>query len=291
MMKFAVALLFGVVCASPARAQVSVELVLDQDQFLPGESVVVAVRVTNFSGQTLHCGKDDDWLRFNVEARNGYVVSKLGDPAVKEAFELGSSQVATKRVDIAPSFTMAKPGRYLVTATVRLPQWSQEITSKAKGFDVIAGTTLWEQDFGVPRASADKGPPEVRKYALQQAIHLKQMKLYVRVTDFTGSRVYRVFPIGPLLSFSDPEKQLDRESNLHVLYQTGARTFNFSVINPDGRLLIRNTYEYTESRPVLRADREGRIFVSGGMRRPSSDDLPALENPNSLGDDPVTPAR
>jgi hypothetical protein len=99
-----------------------------------------------------------------------------------------------------------------------------------------------------------------------------------------------VFPIGPLLSFSDPEKQLDRDSNLHVLYQTGARSFNFSVVNPDGRLLIRNTYEYTDSRPVLRSDREGRIFVSGGIRRPSPDDLPAeLEIPKPLADGQTGP--
>ena len=37
-----------------ARAQVSVEVVLDQEQFLPRESVPAAVRITNRSGQTLH---------------------------------------------------------------------------------------------------------------------------------------------------------------------------------------------------------------------------------------------
>src|SRR2546422_6056524 len=55
-------------------AQVSVELALDQDQFLPGESLEVGVRITNFSGQTLHLGKDNDWLRFTIEGRDNYIV-------------------------------------------------------------------------------------------------------------------------------------------------------------------------------------------------------------------------
>ena len=117
-------------------------------------------------------------------------------------------------------------------------------------------------------------PPEVRKYALQQAIHLKQLKLYARVSDQSESRVFRVFPIGPMISFSKPECQIDKSSNLHVLYQTAAKSFNYSVINSDGRLLVRQTYEYTDTRPVLRVDREGRILIGGGARRGSSNDLP-----------------
>jgi len=253
-------------------AQVSAEVTLDQDQFLPGESLEVGVRITNFSGQTLHMGKDADWLHFTIEGRDNYIVPTTGDAPVRGEFEVESSTVATRRVDVAPYFALTAPGRYLVTATVKLKQWDQELVSKPRAFNIIAGTKLWEQDFGVPNAAGQ--PPEVRKYALQQAIHLKQMKLYARVTDPSESRVFRAFPIGPMISFSKPECQIDKSSNLHVLYQTGARSFNYSVINPDGRLLVRQNYEYTDTRPVLRADRAGQIFIGGGARRISADDLP-----------------
>jgi len=256
-------------------AQVGVELVLDQDQFLPGESLTVGVRITNFSGQTLHFGKDNDWLRFTIEGRDGYIVPTTDDVPVQGEFDVESSTVATRRVDVAPHFTLTKPGRYLVTATVKLKQWDKESISKPKGFDIIAGTTLWEQDFGLPNPTGDNKAPEIRKYALQQAIHLKQMKLYARVTDQAGSRVFRVFPIGLLISFSKPECQIDKASNLHVLYQTGAKSFNYSVINADGKLLVRQTYDYSDTRPVLRVDAERRIYIGGGARRLANDDLPS----------------
>jgi hypothetical protein len=273
-MKFFLPLLGCCFALAPVvSAQVNAELALGQEQFLPGESLEVGVRITNYSGQTLHVGKGADWLRFVIEGRDNDLVPSTGEVPVQAEFDVESSTVATRRVDLAPYFALTKPGHYRVTATVKLKQWDKEVVTPAKSFNIIAGTKLWEQDFGLPATAGQ--PPEVRKYALQQAIHLKQLKLYARVTDASESRVYRVFPIGPIISFSKPECQIDKSSNLHVLYQTGARTFNYSVINWDGLLLVRQTYEYTETRPVLRVDRDRRIYIGGGARRVSSDDLPS----------------
>jgi len=274
-MKFLFPIVSGCIAFAPwVSAQVSLDLALDQDQFLPGESLMLGVRITNFSGQTLHLGKDSDWLQITIEGRDNYVVPTTADLPVLGEFDVESSKIATRRVDMAPCFALTRPGRYMVSATVKLKDWDKELVSKEQSFDIIAGTTLWEQDVGVSGPAASHRPPEVRKYALQQAIHLKRMKLYVRVTDQAGSRVFRVFPIGPLISFSSPEHQIDKSSNLHVLYQTGAKSFNYSVINPDGRLLIRQTYEYSDTRPILRMDGEGRIYVGGGNRRITPEDLP-----------------
>src|SRR5947209_7441918 len=84
----------------PTRAQVTVEVLQQQDQFLPAESLPTAVRITNRSGQTLHLGTDEDWLTFAIEGREGIIVSKLGDAPVAGEFTLASSKMATKRVDL-----------------------------------------------------------------------------------------------------------------------------------------------------------------------------------------------
>jgi hypothetical protein len=65
---------------------------------------------------------------------------------------------------------------------------------------------------------------------------------------------------------------LDKLSNLHLLFQTGARVFNYSVVDPDGQLILRQSYEYTATRPILKPDKEGNIIVAGGIRRPTSND-------------------
>lgn len=263
------------VCAAGTQAQVTVEVLLDQEQYLPGEAITVAVRITNRSGQSLRLGQPD-WLTFSVQRRDGLVMSQLAEVPVAGEFTLESSDRATKRVELTPSFQLTMTGRYQLTATVKIKQWNQELSSSLKYFDIITGTRLWEQEFGLPSpVGAPATPPEVRKYILQQAKYLKQLKLYVRVTDANESSLFGVYPIGPLTSFSQPETQVDKLSQLHVLFQTGARSFYYCVINPDGQLILRQTYDYLNTRPVLRADPEGKIIVAGGARRATATDLPA----------------
>src|SRR6266478_2317468 len=271
-------LLLGLFAASlaPARAQVSVEITLPQDQFLPAETLVAAVRITNRSGQRLHLGAEEDWLAFGVESRNGSIVAKLSDPPVAGEFDLDSSKVAIRRVDLAPYFTMSQPGRYSVTASVKIKGWDHDLTSPAKSFDIIHGAKLVEQEFGLPMApGTTNATPEVRKYILQQASYLKgQLRLYMRLTDASGARTFRVLPIGQLVSFSRPEGQVDKWSNLHVLYANGAHSFSYTLFNPEGELLVRETYDYVTTRPRLQVNDEGKISVAGGARRLTAKDVP-----------------
>ena len=172
--------------------------------------------------------------------------------------------MATLHSDLAPYFTISKPGRYRVIATLNLKEWGQSLNSKPKDFDVIRGIKLWEQEFGVPQSQAtNHEPPEVRKYILQEAAYLKRLKLYLRLTDVDESRVFRVFPLGPMISFGSPQTLLDGLNNLHVLYQDGPRTFNYSVINPDGEVIARQTHDYINSAPRMRIDESGTIRIMG----------------------------
>jgi len=276
-----VSLLLAMMCAPLLHlsAQVTAEVVLEQEQFLIGERLQAAVRVTNRSGQTLQLGDDPHWLTFSIESRDAFIVAKLGDAPVLGEFKLESGQVATRRVDLAPYFALNRIGRYQIIATVRLKDWNTQINTKAKSFDIINGAKIWSQDFGVPSASGTPpGPPEVRRYSLEQANYLRsQLRLYLRVTDVAEARVIKVFPLGPMVSFGTPEQQIDKQSQLHVLYQNGPRSFSYSVINPDGDVIRRQTHDYTETRPRLQLNEEGKIVVAGGVRRITASDVPEVK--------------
>jgi len=270
------ALWFGAFFAATAHlpAQVSVEITMDQEQFLSGESVPVAARITNRSGQTLNLGREPGWLTFAVESLDGAIVSKTGEVPVAGEFALDSSKRAIARGDLEPYFNITKPGRYKVTATVRIPEWDKQITSAAKPFDVIQGSKLWEQEIGVPNtSSATNAMPEIRRYTLHQANYLRtQLRLYFQLTDRSG-KLNKVVVIGPMLSFGQPDHQVDRLSNLHVLYQDGPHSFSYTAFNPDGDVIIRQKYAYT-TRPRLKPDEQGNFSVTGGTRRVAADDVP-----------------
>ena len=257
-----------------ATAQVNVELATDQDQFLPNESVRLAVKIINRSGQTLHLGDKPDWLTFSVESDENFIVIKTTDVQVVEPFDLESSQMATKRVDLQPYFVMSKPGRYKVVATLHIPEWSVSIASAAKHFEVVSGVELWSQNFGVTLAPGT--PPEARKYTLIEANYLReQLRLYVQVGSADLSRIFKVAPLGPLVSFSTPAAQVDRISNLHVLWQTGAQSFTYVVVNPDGAILSRDIYDSFNFRPRLAVNDDGDVVVKGGVKRVKAAELPA----------------
>jgi hypothetical protein len=261
-----------------------VEVSLSQEQFLAGEALPATVRIKNRSGQKLHMGSEADWLTFSVESRDGFIVIKTGEVPVEGEFDLESSKVATKHVELSPYFTLPREGRYSVTASVHIKEWDGQVTSSPKSFDIINGVKLWSQEFGVPLpVGMTNGAPEVRKFTLEQANYLKsQVRLYMRLTDASESRIFKVTAIGPMVSFGQPEAQLDKLSTLHVLYQSGARTFTYSVFNPDGELTLRQTHDYATSRPRLKADEEGKIAVTGGQRRQTSGDVPAARNQEEL---------
>jgi hypothetical protein len=292
-MKFSLSILgLALLTFFSASAQITVDVVLDQEQFLPSESMPVAVRITNRSGQPLHLGADAKWLTFNVESLDGKMVVKKADVPVQEEFDLSSSQMATKHVDLAPYFTLTRQGGYRVTATVHIKSWNMEIPSPPQSFNVIDGAKLWSQTFGLPApAGMTNAVPEVRKYTLEEANYLRsQLRMYIQVSDESETRIFKVRAIGPMVSFSQPEAQLDRLSNLHVIYQSGARIFTYSEVNPDGDIIRQEIYDYFDTRPRLHVNDDGSITVIGGARRvkPTANELPLVKPPNEV---PAAPAK
>ncbi len=274
------ALVFGVLGFSLLRvtAQVTLEVELDQDQYLAGEPMVATVRLTNRAGQSIQLGTEPDWLTFSIEAKDGGAVRQLDFVPVADNFKLDSSKRATKRVDIAPYFEMNRQGHYALRATVNLKAWKQNLTSEPRSFDIINGTSLWETTVGLPlKGDGTNAPLDTRRYMLQQARYLhSQLRLYLRVMDAVSGKVYRVVPIGQMVSFSEPEPLVDRESKLHVLYQNGPRAYSYTVFSPDGELLTRETYDWTgPSRPKLKTDADGKVTVANGLKRPTDSEAAA----------------
>jgi hypothetical protein len=262
----------GLLAWTRASAQVSVELKPDQDQFLPNEAIRLTVKITNRSGQPLHLGGKPNWLTFNAESEDGPVVVQKGDVPTVDAFDLESSQAGIIHVDIEPYFELARPGRYKVIATMKIPQWSATLASTPIHFDIINGSELWSQDFGVSTASS--ATPDPRKYTLLKANYLReQLRLYVQVTSEFDGHIFQVTPLGPLVSFSSPEEQLDRSSQLHVLWQTGAQSFSYVIVSPGGTVVSRDVYDDFNSRPRLAVNADGDVVVTGGVRRRKPDEL------------------
>jgi len=274
--------MIGMLICLGAQAQVgsvSVELSLDKDQYIPDEDVLVSVKVYNRSGQEVVLGGEDDWISFTIIGDDNKKVAEIGHFPAKGEFTLRPSEMGTKLLNITPYFAINKIGRYSVTAVVKIPQWNKKVaTQKTVFISVMDGVCLpnfTDMEFGVPAAKGvTNSAPELRRYTLEKTISRNNIKLYFRLSDAQGHAI-KVFPIGRMVSFSQPEARIDSVSNLHVLNQYGAKSFFYVVISPDGNMLIRQIHDFTQTRPTLRVDSEGRVYVGGGVRRSTPDDIPA----------------
>ena len=256
--------------AAVARAQVNVEIILDDQQFLRGEPVTGRVKISNFSGQTLRLGEDPEWLAFLVTGTDGKALRALDSMPPVKPFTIGSAQSVTLRVDLAPYYDLQTAGRFGVSARMKFAQLEKEFTTESGKFDIISGVKVWQTEVGVP----GRTPPVVRKFALQQAAFFKETRLYARVTEANEADIVRVIALGALPSAGRPEAAVDNSSQMHVLFQAGQKNFIYAIITPEGEMIIRQTHEITGTRPRLRAEADGRILVSGGVRKISASDLP-----------------
>ncbi len=295
-MKLLVSLLVGSLWCAGAMAQtgsefggVSAELVLQHDQYIPAEEVRIGVRILNRSGQELSLGKDNHWLRFNIECKDNRIIRQTALPAVAGEFSVTNAMQAVKWVAITPAFDLRQPGRYSISAVLEIPGWNQTIKSETKTFDVELGTQIRELEFGLPPAPGGQGKaPEVRHYILDQVDHRGHLGLYLTITD-AENRPETAFRLCDLLTFSRPELTVDQRANAHVISQTGAKQFTYYQINPVGVVLARQTYQYTTTRPTLSLNKTGEVFVYGGERLIVKTDLPPPELPEyNVPDAPST---
>ena len=83
---------------------------------------------------------------------------------------------------------------------------------------------------------------------------------------------------------------MDKDSNLHLLYQDKPHSYDYTVFNPDGQVVVHETFDYVTSRPRLKPEGDGRVTVAGGTRRVTANDVPAPKPEDLLWEKPPAPA-
>lgn len=246
----------------------------ERSQYLMQEPMVILVRVFNYSGESLVLGRDADWISFSVEPlANKTIVRQTSEPNLSHPFVLDNGLMATKRIDLTPHFDISQPGRYKITAVVKMAQYG-EVAAEPLLVDVVGGTVLWDHEFGVPAAAS--GAPEVRRYQILQARQQDVQHLYVKVTDTYNSKTYGISALGQMVITHQPVQQIDRNNRLHVLHRSGRSYFTYTMVDYDGRVLMRLRYDQDGPPPVLRVTDGGDVLVSGGVRTKSPYDIDPL---------------
>jgi hypothetical protein len=251
--------------AAAAQAQIQVELKFQRLQYISYEPVAATVKITNLAGRDvdLHDENGQHWFGFEINAGEGRLLTPLSQRTSEPALHVEAGKTVTRKINLTPDFPVHDFGAYHVRANVYFADLNKFFYSQTKVFQVTDARAIWQKTVGVPEGMPGAG--EVRTYSLLSNRFPDHTSLYVRVENKNNGVVYTTYSLGHVIAFDEPQAEIDRANQLHVLHCAAPRSWAYSHIGLNGELLAHSIFMETKTRPRLRHLPDGAIAVNGGM--------------------------
>jgi hypothetical protein len=283
-MKPALALVCLLCAVAPsARGQIQVELKLKRLQYIAYEPVVATLAITNLAGRDveLHDADGQSWFGFEVTSKEGQPIAAIRPDYTQPPLKIEAGKKVTQKINLTPLFPVHDFGTYRVRAHIYFADLNKFFYSPVKVFEVTDARPIWQRTVGVSGDSL--GSSNTRTYSLMTNRFPDHTALYVRVEDKDSGAVYATYSLGRSIEFGDPQAELDRDNQLHVLHCAAPRTWAYSRITLDGQLIAHSTFMETKTRPRLVHVEDGKVAVRGGIietpaTQTARDSLPKLSD-------------
>src|SRR5436309_65187 len=250
--------------AVPAFAQIQVELKFPRLQYIAYEPVVANLVITNLAGRDvdLRDNGGQSWFAFEVTRSEDRSIAPISN-AGTEPLNIAAGKRVTRKINLAPLFSVHDFGTYRVRAHVYFADLNKFFYSQTKVFEVTDARPIWQKTVGVPEDGGAAG--NARTYSLMTNRFPDHTSLYVRVEDKDSGMVYATYSLGQMIAFDPPQAEFDNSNQLHVLYCAAPRMWSYARVGLNGELISRASFAETKNRPRLVHSTDGVIKVAGGM--------------------------
>ncbi|HXX42403.1 MAG TPA: hypothetical protein VEI58_09075 [Chthoniobacterales bacterium] len=254
-----------VLISSSALGQIQVDLKLPRLQFIAYEPVIATVGITNLAGRDidLHDLSGQPWFGFEVTGQDGQLIGTLKTDPIQPPLKIETGKRVTQKINLTSLFVVHDFGAYHVRAHVYFADLGKFFYSPAKVFEVTDARPIWQQTVGIPEGTGGGG--DARSYSLLSNRFPDHTSLYVRVEDKDRGIVYATYSLGRIIALDEPQAELDRANQLHVLFCAAPRAWAYDRVGLNGDLLAHETFMETKSRPRLVRSDDGEVRIAGGM--------------------------
>ena len=251
--------------AAIAEAQVQVDLKFKRLQYIAYEPVVATVAITNLAGRDieLHDAEGQSWLGFEITGSEEQPIAPISDANREPPLRIQAGQRVTRQIDLTPLYPVHEFGAYHVRTNIYFADLGKFFYSGTRVFEVTDARPIWQQTVGVPDGAGASG--DVRTYSLMTNRFPDHTSLYVRVQDKDTGVVYATYSLGRTISFEQPQAEIDRANQLHVLHCAAPRAWSYARVGLNGELLEHSSFMETKTRPRLVDSGGGEVAVRGGM--------------------------
>jgi len=256
--------LFVFVLAAGAEAQVQVDLKFKRLQYIAYEPVVATVAVTNLAGRDIELRDADgqSWLGFEITGSEEQPIAPLNAANREPPLRIQAGQRVTRQIDLTPLYPVHEYGAYHVRTNIYFTDLGKFFYSGTRVFEVTDARPIWQQTVGVPDGAGASG--DVRTYSLMTNRFPDHTSLYVRVQDKDTGVVYATYSLGRTITFEQPQAEIDRGNQLHVLHCEAPRAWSYARVGLNGELLEHTSFMETQTRPHLVHSGGGEVAVRGG---------------------------
>src|SRR5437879_6330949 len=251
--------------AAKAEAQIQVDVKFKRLQYIAYEPVVATLSITNLAGRDidLHNADGQSWLGFEITGNEGQPIAPMNAENAQAPLKIGSGQRVTQQVNLTPLYPVHDFGTYHVRTNVYFADLGKFFYSPSRVFEVTDARPIWQQTVGIPDGVA--APGNARTYSLLTNRFPDHTSLYVRVQDRDKGIVYATYSLGRTMTFEQPQAEVDRANQLHVLHCAAPRAWSYSRVGLNGELLEHSSFMETKTRPRLVHSANGEIAVRGGV--------------------------
>ena len=268
--------------ATAAEAQIQVDLKFKRLQYIAYEPVVATVAITNLAGRDieLHDADGQFWLGFELSGSEEQPIAPLSGAKAEPALKIAAGQRVTRQINLTPLYPVNEFGAYHVRTNVYFADLGKFFYSGTRVFEVTDARPIWQQTVGVPEGTAGSG--EARTYSLMTNRFPDHTSLYVRVQNKDNGVVYATYSLGRTISSEQPQAEIDRSNQLHVLHCAAPRAWSYARVGLNGELLEHSSFMETKTRPRLVHSANGEVAVRGGViegpARNSASKVPKLSS-------------
>lgn len=206
--------------------QLEVKLTLAYTTFITGEPVVVQLDVLNATRDFVRVGEAGAADAVLVEVTRGGQYDELPqgrtDP-IAGAFEIKPGQSFQRQVELDKWFQLADEGRYVARLIVVHDGMRYE--SARKSFDVVPGIRVKEgvQMF-VSRAQ------QRRMFKLVHWNRNQTDRLFLRIEDEPGNKVWDTIDLGVVLRSADPKLDIAPNGEVTIVHRATQDAFIRTVV-------------------------------------------------------------
>lgn len=221
-------LLTAGVCAQ-AFGQLEVRLEPQRRDYILGENVVLKITIINHtdSSVSLNSIPGRSWLNVQVKRRGSALPEPPQSTPRYPQITVRPGSAQAHNIELKPHYALSREGAYSVVATVRLPDMQTTYSSNTVVFNMISGGNM--RHFVV----------QARGQKLNMALKSLNIGgrdlLFGQVMNMDTRHVLGACYMGQYLNFMEPRVLLDRAQNMHMLCQSTAEFFTYSVMDTFGK--------------------------------------------------------